>query len=702
MIQLDLPMRSNQFCKLLLNKLNNCKFKMTLNEFSSFYFFWVCLLVINFNLQAFADSSYQGLGKDSVSAQQIEKFQPKSLPPELTRRIQSFFDIRAPGMGMIHPDGKQLFFTWKITGVTHVFKLDNPKGFPVQLTGGEDATGLVDLTADGKFLVITRDRNGEENPGLYLQSTRGGELKKIQHLPKIQTLFAFSSEDSRYIYYRSNDVKADSYYIYRYDIKTEKKELVFSDLGYWVVEDHWKDSKLLLAKAITNTASEHYELDLNTKKITPLLGVGEKEDYSISYGLHGNQFVVKTNKFSEEHRLYFYENQKFQLIAPTEKEIKSKIKNKKPSNEYEFVNEIESFSVDPKNKYLAYSWNKMGYTHLDLLDLKTLKKIPIQIDQSKADHVYNGTWSKTGQQIMLGIDNGVSPRISYSLNLKSGLLTQWVLPSVPEIDTADFVRAKSVMIPSEFGEMPAFVRIPKVCETKLCPVIVHFHGGPEAQSQPGFSAIFQLFASSGFIVLEPNVRGSSGYGKKYLDADNGANRLKVIEDLRTVSVFAKKTWAKNGVEPKVGVMGWSYGGYATMYAMTKFAGSYDAGVALVGISHLISFINNTAAYRRALRIPEYGDPEKDKEAMLELSPISHIQSIKDPLLIIQGVSDPRVPVGEAVQMYQQMQNKNISGELILFADEGHGSQKRSNQVLEIGHTLLFFQKHLTTEKDQKN
>ncbi|MBI2645815.1 MAG: S9 family peptidase, partial [Deltaproteobacteria bacterium] len=156
----------------------------------------------------------------------------------------------------------------------------------------------------------------------------------------------------------------------------------------------------------------------------------------------------------------------------------------------------------------------------------------------------------------------------------------------------------------------------------------------------------------------------------------------------------KSQWKKNGKEPKVGIMGYSYGGYSTLIGMTMFGGSYDAGVALVGMSNLFTFLQNTAPYRRKLRMTEYGDPEKEKDILLKLSPITYIDKVKSPLMVIQGASDPRVPVGEALQMYETLQAKQIPSQLIIFSDEGHGSQKRDNRVLEIGHTLRFFKTHL--------
>src|SRR5262249_12413728 len=163
-----------------------------------------------------------GHGAASVAAEVLAKFAPRPLPSETSRHIQAMLDVRAPGVGTLSPDGKTLFFTWNVTGTSQIWKLDGPRRFPVQLTGGEDQTNIRGVTPDGKPLVVSRDRKGEENPGLYLQAPDGGPLELIQHKPGVQTAYEFTSDDSKYIYFRSNDVKPDSYAIYRYDI-VEKK-----------------------------------------------------------------------------------------------------------------------------------------------------------------------------------------------------------------------------------------------------------------------------------------------------------------------------------------------------------------------------------------------------------------------------------------------------------------------------------------------
>lgn len=631
-------------------------------------------LAMNFLISIGLAATYSGLGSESLPKETILKFAAKDLDPAIRERIQNLLDVRSPGMGMLHPNKKTLYYSWRITGSNQVWSVDNPKAFPKQLTGGEHPTSIVDVTPDGKYLVISRDRNGEENPGVYLQPTVGGPLITVQHIPKVQTFHQFTSADSKYLYLRANQEDASSYYIYRYSIAEGKSEKIFADKGYWMVVDD-DGNRILLAKAISNVASEYFELDLTTKKLTPIVGQGEVVDYEVRFGPAKNNYLVTTNKFGDFKRVYLFDLKNWKAISPDEK--------------YDF-----GAGIDKKRKRIYLSKNQDGYSKLSALDAKSLKPIKLP-DFKGADQVYLGSITKDGDTIVLGVETAKAPRTSYTYDFKTAKLTQWVVPSTPEVNTAQFIASELIQIPTRDGKsIPAFMRIPEACKTKVCPVVVHFHGGPEAQSTPGFSILAQMFIDQGFIYVEPNVRGSDGYGKAYIDADNGPKRLEVITDIPDTADFLRKKFAKDGVTPKVGIMGWSYGGYSTLYAMTRFAGSFNAGVGLVGMSDLATFLKNTAPYRRALRVSEYGDPEKDLDALKKLSPITYVDQVKDPLLIIQGVTDPRVPAGEAVQIYDRLVKKKVPAGLILFADEGHGSQKRGNQVMELGHMIAWFKTHL--------
>ncbi len=168
-------------------------------------------------------AGYQGLGVASVPPEVLAKYAAPALPAEASRRVQALLDVRAPGGGVVAPGGKRLFFNWSITGVTQVFRLDGPKTFPAQMTGGEDATSILSVLPDGKTLIVSRDRAGEENPGLYLQSTDGGPLRLVQHVAQVQTFLDRIADDGKSFLFHSNDVTKDAYAIYRWDIAAQKR-----------------------------------------------------------------------------------------------------------------------------------------------------------------------------------------------------------------------------------------------------------------------------------------------------------------------------------------------------------------------------------------------------------------------------------------------------------------------------------------------
>jgi dipeptidyl aminopeptidase/acylaminoacyl peptidase len=625
-------------------------------------------------------TAYSGHGLESVSPEVLKKFAPTPVPSEITRGIQALLDARAPGSGRLSPDGKTLYFGWSITGVRQIFRIDGPQRFPVQLTGGEDSTNLLDITPDGKWLILSRDRKGEENPGLYLQDAKGGPLVEIQHKKGARTIYELVTDDSRTLYFRANDQKNDSYVIYKYDLATKQREVVFDREGIWFVADHRPDGRLLLGKEVGSNMAEYFELAPGAKDPKPLFGQGEREDYIAQYGAADGEILVLTPKLGEYRRLYSWKaGGKLSPISP------------------DLKHDVSGFSIDHPRGRVLYTVNEDGYTRLHAMDAKTYKEIKLPAFPP-ADHVYMGATTRDGNFTTLGVDLGTSPYVSYVLDWKTNKLVQWNLPSAPEVNSGRFVRATLEHYPARDGaKIPMFVRRPTSCN-KPCPVIVEFHGGPEGQATPGYSARMQAFVDAGFIVVEPNVRGSDGYGKTWLHADDGPKRLEVITDIEDAAIFIRKNWGDGGKEPKVGVMGWSYGGYSTLAAMTMFAGAYDAGAEGVGFGNIVTFLQNTAPYRRILRISEYGDPDKDREALLQLSPITHLDKIKAPLLLIQGANDPRVPVGEAVQFHDALAAKGIASKLVIFADEGHGPSKRENQALSIGYMVQFFQEHLQGKK----
>ncbi|MBC7754163.1 MAG: S9 family peptidase [Moraxellaceae bacterium] len=639
-------------------------------------------VIVLMTLSRAAQAQYSGHGADSVSLEKLLLYAAPALPVAMSNKLTKMMEVAAPGMGMLSPDKKTLYFSWKVTGQSHVWKIDGPQKFPVQVTSGADAVSLKEIAPNGKFLILSKDVNGQENPGLYKLDVKTGLMTELYRKEKVQVASSFITSDSKYLFITANDKKPDSYSTYKMNIETRELEIIYEGDGNWYVADQLNDGQsLLFVKYNGGRINEWYKYDVASRKMEPILGQGEANDYDVVFSAQKDEYIVLVAQ-DDFKKIYSYKNKKFKLLTDPKLQF-----------------DISSMSMDYKRNRITYEINRDGYTELKAMDAKNFK--PIQLPQFKqADHVFAGSTTKDGQVTMLGIITAQSPRVSYSYDWVTGKLIQWVLPSSPEVDLSSFAKAELMYYEAQDKtHIPMFVRYPKGCkESKDCPVIVHFHGGPEAQSQPGFSSILQTMVDFGFIVVEPNVRGSDGYGKKWIDLDNGPLRENVITDIPDAATWIKNNWKnKSGRSPKIGVMGWSYGGYSTLMAMTRFAGSYDAGVALVGMSNLNSFLMNTAPYRRILRISEYGDPEKDKEALKKLSPITYVDQVKGPLMIIQGANDPRVPVGEAIQMHEIMKKKGLKSELIIFANEGHGSAKKENQILEIGNTIEFFKKHLDTK-----
>ncbi len=586
-------------------------------------------------------------------------------------------DVRAPGIGRLSPDGRLMFFSWAITGVPQVWKLDGPFHFPREMTGGEDKTSLAAITPDGHWLVVQRDQKGEENPGLYLQSPLGGALQLVQHVRGVQTHYEAVSADSRYVYFTANDERADVYALYRWDIATREKQLVLDEPeGLWHISDTRDGGRLLLRKETGALTAEYWEWDSDRKRLLPMIGQDEKEEYDARYGAREGELIVSTNKTGEYRRLYDWTAGKLTPIG-----AESKF-------------DVDEFDVNHARTRVLYTTNENGFSRLHAIDARTFKPLRLP-DFPDAENVSFGPTTPDGGMTTMAVDDGRHPTRGYVLDWRRGTLEAWHAPSTPEIDTTKFARAQLDSYPTRDGaKVPVLVRRPEQCAAALCPVIVSFHGGPEAQARPGFSVGAQAFVDAGFIFVEPNVRGSDGFGKTWLHADDGPKRLDVITDIDDAARWARLKFVSAGKQPKVGIYGGSYGGYSALMGMTMFAGDYDAGVDVVGISDLRTFLQNTAPYRRILRVSEYGDPEKDAEALAKLSPMTYVDRVKGPLLIVQGASDPRVPVGEAVQIHDALERRGVECELMIFGDEGHGAQKRDNQVLILGRAIEFLSRVL--------
>ena len=244
--------------------------------------------------------------------------------------------------------------------------------------------------------------------------------------------------------------------------------------------------------------------------------------------------------------------------------------------------------------------------------------------------------------------------------------------------------APEALVAPELGEVesfdgeriPLFIFRPRQAESRP-PVVVDVHGGPEAQAMRLFDPGIQALVAVGYAVVVPNVRGSTGYGKRYAALDDTTKRLDSVRDLQAVH----GALGSLGFDPGRAVLwGGSYGGYMTLAGLAFQPELWAAGVDIVGVSNLVTFLENTSEYRRAHREREYGSLADDRDFLREASPLTHVDAIRAPLFVIHGRNDPRVPLGEAEQLVASLERRGVQHELRIYDDEGHGLARLANQL----------------------
>jgi dipeptidyl aminopeptidase/acylaminoacyl peptidase len=223
------------------------------------------------------------------------------------------------------------------------------------------------------------------------------------------------------------------------------------------------------------------------------------------------------------------------------------------------------------------------------------------------------------------------------------------------------------------------------------PVVVVVHGGPEARFAPRYDPFIIRLVSEGIAVAAPNVRGSAGWGRRFVSLDDRRLRLNSVRDLASIHA----SLADRGVDAtRVAVMGASYGGYMTLAALAFHPDLWAAGIATVGISSLVTFLEHTSPYRRRVREVEYGFLDTDRDFLVEASPMTRVDAIRAPLMLVHGANDPRVPVGEARQLHASLVSRGVPSELMIYEDEGHGLAKRANRLDAMPRMLAFLRKNL--------
>ena len=302
-----------------------------------------------------------------------------------------------------------------------------------------------------------------------------------------------------------------------------------------------------------------------------------------------------------------------------------------------------------------------------------------------ADGVVTPVWAPSSDQVALGLQSPTRPGDVLVLDTTSGEV-HTVVDSTEQMSAGvrdALIEPTSTWVPARDGEqIPCFVYHPPAPASGVDgslqgSVVMNIHGGPEAQAQRMFSPVNQALAIAGHVVLVPNVRGSTGYGKRWYSLDDVRLRLESVRDLVDLRAWVPTV---GGDLERVALFGVSYGGYMVLAGLSMYPGLWAAGVEIVGMSSLVSFLENTSDYRRALREREYGSLQHDREFLEQASPLTYLEEMTTPLFVVHGANDPRVPLSESEQIKAALDTKGVPCELLVYDDEGHGLAKRANRL----------------------
>jgi len=356
--------------------------------------------------------------------------------------------------------------------------------------------------------------------------------------------------------------------------------------------------------------------------------------------------------------------------------------------------DVTAISLSDDGRALIFVTNEEGIFRAYLMD--TGSRNYRRIDALPEGVMSGGAWHKDNRHVAFSVNNARSATDVFVLDVTTQAVTRWTESELGGVAAEDFREAKLIRWKSFDGlEITGFLHRPAERFTGKRPVIINIHGGPESQSLPLFQARNNYFLNElGVVIIEPNVRGSRGFGKTFVALDNGPKREDSVKD-----IGALLDWIALQPEldaSRVMVTGGSYGGYMTLASAFHYNDRIRCSVDVVGISNFITFLQNTESYRRDLRRAEYGD-ERDPEmrAIFErISPLTHAGRIKKPILVIQGANDPRVPRTEAVQIAERVRKNGTPVWYLEAKDEGHGFAKKDNRDFQFYATVMFVKTYL--------
>jgi len=602
--------------------------------------------------------------------------------------IEKFLNISIDGGGTYHPNKDRIAFVSDRSGVYQIYTYDMENKNINKISSGEDRSTNPIYLPDGKLLYST-DVGGNERFQIMVYDESTNKTFRLTSFLEAKHRFQFATENA--VYVSANILDNQRFDVFRYNFPLEEgmlEELLLEGEPFIPVSPlmvNKNETKLIVSKTKSNLSNDLIMLDLKDKSSKLLTKCFEKHNsrfYPVEFveemmilirSDHGRDFMSLA--------VFDFENDKLDYLEDDEWDTGKSVLN--DDNEIIF-----SKNVGGSDKLYFGKFENNRLLNIELVKLPSDYGILSSGDFRTWNSSFDYNKDKMKIILTYSAPDKITSLYEIDLNTKQCIVLE-ISDNEKEFNFGTFVLNKFESF--DGLEVPYFMMKPN--GDGPFPTIFVIHGGPEGQSRSGFSNRLQLLYSMGYMIIIPNIRGSNGYGRKYLALDDIELRLDSIKDINELAqhLIMNNDYVDGN---KLIIYGGSYGGFAVLSAMVEYPNTFQIGIDIVGISNFVTFLENTADWRRRLREVEYGFLERDREFLESISPSNKIENVKSPILIIQGDNDERVPLSESIQMYEKLKEQNIPTQLLRFEDEGHGVIKRKNVIKQYKIIFEFLKTHL--------
>jgi len=576
------------------------------------------------------------------------------------------------------PDGGRIAYISSETGTPQVFVFDSSTGESQQITIGEDTVTGVRWAPAGERLAISVAPGGGLNSQLYLL-TDAGDSGLITAGGKDNNWLGEWSDDGRYLTYSSNVENPESMDSYLYDTDVGEASLIARNEGIGVVANLSPNGERAVIWRMKSRGDTNlYLLDI---------GMGREQLLTPHDSVAESDFAL----FADDDTIFITTNIDREMIALGRIDIDvdgnaGPIRIVAERDDAE----LQEFEFIRDGAEAVLVWNAAGRSELMIYNVadETMSggaDLPAEIAGGIAV-------AGDGGQFAITVSGAATPQDVWRFDVEADEFSRVSASAHDGVDLSTLVHPELVRYVAHDGlELSGWLYRPPGTDGPM-PIVASFHGGPEGQERPRFRATYQALLSRGIGVFAPNVRGSSGFGKTFVNLDNGALRFDGIKDIEsTVDHLIESGIAD---PDRIGIMGGSYGGYMVMAGLVHYPEMFGAGANLFGVVNFETFFANTEPWMAAISTIEYGDPATEAELLKGLSPIHKVDKVIAPTIVLHGANDTNVPVVEAEQVVESLEAREIPVKYVLFPDEGHGWRKTANRVTSDIEIVRWFETHL--------